>query len=454
MTMACKSAAGRGSVLTLLCVILISSVTSFHFDHHDNQQLNNILIHINKECPDLTRLYELSERSVNGWPLTVIEISREPGKHEYLEPEIRLVGNMHGNEVLGREMLLALADYLCSEYKNGNQDIQSLVNTTRIHILPSMNPDGWEMATEAKDLKDWLIGRNNAAGVDLNRDFPDLLRTIDNNLSSETSVNINDMQLDHQLQPETAAAAEWILSLPFVLSANFHGGSLVANYPFDETRREISKGEKRYTPTPDDDTFRSLALTYANNHATMARAHACDPSDEDFSKQGGITNGAAWYSLSGGMQDFSYLSTNDLELTIELGCEKYPPAHVLPHEWQNNKKALIEFLWKGHSGIKGSVKDAQTGLPIISAEIKVKNVTSGRNQFIDHYVKSVSPRGEYWRLLTPGTYEVTATKPGYAEQVKTVTVVDQGHAPARIVDFQLQMLLPTIARWGPEYSDD
>jgi murein tripeptide amidase MpaA len=55
---------------------------------------------------------------------------------------------MHGNEVLGRELLLHVASYLCERYLAGDPDIQKLINLTRIHLLPSMNPDGWQVSTE------------------------------------------------------------------------------------------------------------------------------------------------------------------------------------------------------------------------------------------------------------------------------------------------------------------
>lgn len=160
---------------------------------------------------------------------------------------------MHGNEVLGRELLLKLAHYLCEQYIKGDQRVQSLINTTRIHLLPSLNPDGWDISSnnELKG-KDWLLGRSNQNGVDINRDFPDLDviayqdNTVKDHLFSREAI-------DHNLQPETRAAMAWILSNPFVLSANLHGGALVANYPYDESQDGSANS---YTASPDDNTFR------------------------------------------------------------------------------------------------------------------------------------------------------------------------------------------------------
>lgn len=58
---------------------------------------------------------------------------------------------------------------------------------------------------------------------------------------------------------------EWLRQYPFVLSANLHGGSLVANYPFDDDSKMI----EMYSKSPDDDVFVTIAKNYSYNHPTM-----------------------------------------------------------------------------------------------------------------------------------------------------------------------------------------
>lgn len=108
------------------------------FKHHNYDEMTRVLKEIHETYPKLTRLYSIG-KSVENRDLWVIEVAKNPGVHTPLVPEFKYIANMHGNEVVGREMLLLFAKYLCENYGN-NQRITDLVNKTRIHIMPSMNP--------------------------------------------------------------------------------------------------------------------------------------------------------------------------------------------------------------------------------------------------------------------------------------------------------------------------
>lgn len=169
----------------------------------------------------------------------------------------------------------------------------------------------------------------------------------------------------------------------------------------------------------------------------------CDFSPHDaFARQGGITNGAKWYALKGGMQDFNYLATNAMEITLELSCEKFPPADRLPREWMDNKNALLNYIWQSHIGVKGLVIDSASGEPIPQAIVWVKNLTGETPTPIMHPV-TTTDLGEYWRLLTPGKFELVVQAEGYLPASKTVTVdntaADKKTGQAQRLDFSLQL---------------
>ncbi|MEQ2281859.1 hypothetical protein AMECASPLE_034649 [Ameca splendens] len=244
------------------------------FRHHNYADMELFLRKYNSEFSSITHLYSIG-RSVQDRELYVMVISDNPNVHEHGEPEFKYVGNMHGNEVVGRELLLNLIEYLCRNYGT-DPEVTQLVNNTRIHIMPSMNPDGYEVAVEG-DVKGYK-GRNNSNDYDLNRNFPDQFVTI-----------------TEPRQPETIAVMSWLKSNPFVLSANLHGGSLVVNYPFDDDKDELS----HYSRSPDDAVFKQVAKAYSQENPLMYKGHPCvDLYPEEYFKDG-IINGAQWYTVPG-----------------------------------------------------------------------------------------------------------------------------------------------------------
>ena len=101
----------------------------------------------------------------------------------------------------------------------------------------------------------YKAGRTNEGGKDLNRDFPS---------HKQKGQSIDELKLGRQT--ETQILIDFILKHPFVLSANFHDGAVLANYPYDDYRKRDRTGISR---TPDHDVFYHLATTYSFNHAFM-----------------------------------------------------------------------------------------------------------------------------------------------------------------------------------------
>lgn len=216
------------------------SLPQLSSEHHNNSLLNQLLLQYSLLYPHLTRCYSIGKSS-RGKDIYALEITDYPGIHEPGEPEVRLVANIHGNEVVGREILLHFVHHLLSSYAH-DANIQRLVNNTRIHVAPTLNPDGYEDSVEGDC--SGVQGRTNANGIDLNRNFPDQYV---NKSGSRTEIEVQNLMA-------------WAKHHPFVLSASFHGGAMVVNYPFDNNPSE----KDEFSPCPDNDYFQFISKQYAN----------------------------------------------------------------------------------------------------------------------------------------------------------------------------------------------
>ncbi|KAF5842639.1 hypothetical protein DUNSADRAFT_6109 [Dunaliella salina] len=342
-------------------------------------------------CSHVSKLNSFG-RSAGGAELLALEISSTPGQRTS-KPELKYVANIHGDEPSGRQLLLALAEKICTEYSS-NSLVKKLVDNLHLFLIPTINPDGFRMRR-----------RENLASVDLNRNFPDPLRRPKLRPGARPGKEAGEPQ------PEVQALMDFTLQHRFVASLAFHEGALVANYPMDgyPDGSYSSRGIKQ--PSPDDASFMYMANMYARRHKTMAAS-------KEF--KGGITNGAQWYPLYGGMQDWNYLVAGCMELTLELNDNKWPKPNRLAEMWLENEQALLEWpLAVGLGGFHGSVHaigPANELLPV-AAIVAVHGVPHNT---------STSPDGVFHRFLAPGKYSVAVIAPGYATQTADIIVPEDG----------------------------
>ncbi len=360
--------------------------------YHDYAALTIALQEYAAAHPAISQLVSLGQ-SVQGRELWAMKITDNPAVEED-EPEVKYVSTMHGDEPVGTEMCLYLIDELLNDYATDPR-ITEFVDETEIWIVPLMNPDGREAGT-----------RGNAHGVDLNRNFPDGAVSPIGNIFDGPPMDTAGRQV------ETVCVMEWSAEQSFSLSANFHTGALVVNYPYDND----GLGSV-FSPSPDEDLFVHVSELYSVHNAPMWNSPTFFH---------GITNGAAWYSITGGMQDWHYRYLSCNEVTIELSDIFWPAESTLPGYWADNGESMLSYFEAVHMGARGLVTDAVTGAPVYAAVSVEGN---------EHRVYTDPDVGDYHRMLLPGTYSLTFSAPGYAS--RTIAGVEVADGATTRLDVRL-----------------
>ncbi|XP_017597870.1 PREDICTED: inactive carboxypeptidase-like protein X2 [Corvus brachyrhynchos] len=303
---------------------------------------------VSEECPDITRVYSIGQSS-RGLRLYVMEISDNPGQHE--------VGGCRGGQ-LGTA---GDREFLCREFRLGNPRVVQLVTDTRIHLLPSMNPDGYETAYKlGSELAGWAMGRWTYEGIDLNHNFADLNTAL-------WDAEDNDL-VPHQFPNHYIPIPEYYTFANATVRAR--NAPILPGWGRGETPKPTRAVPVSHTAVnPPKSLISMLPLLSPSATAPLSRA---------------------------GMNDFSYLHTNCFEITVELSCDKFPHASELPEEWENNRESLLLFMEQVHRGIKGVVRDSDTEQGIPNAIISVDG--------INHDVRTgtEAPGGEWGRIWGGG----------------------------------------------------
>lgn len=341
-------------------------------------QYDSILRSFASLYPSLCRLDTIG-MSVNGKAVFVLKISDNCQTDEP-EPEVFYSSSIHGDETGGFILMLRLADYLLRNYGAGNR-VTSLVDNLEIWINPLANPDGTYRNGDAISSP----VRFNAAGYDLNRNFPDP----------------EGPQVTRQ--KETVDMMRFMSERRFVLSANFHSGEEVVNYPWDRWPYEHA----------DEDWFYTISREWADTVHLHSQAGYMDYLDN------GVTRGYNWYPINGGRQDYVTYNLHGREVTVELDEDYITPASELDDLWESNYRSMLGYLENALYGIRGIVTDKYTGKPV-PASVSV----DGHDKDNSHVLCDTAT-GVFTRLISEGLYNLKLSASGYRDTViSSVNVVE------------------------------
>lgn len=345
--------------------------------------------------PEICRLDTFGVSS-QGRLLLAMKISDSVEKEE-AEAKFFYTSSMHGDELLGFPLMLRLISFLLTGYGE-DDEVNQVVDGLAIWINPLANPDGTYYPDN--DLSVVQARRETADGTDMNREFPDPL----------AGEMVNDTA---GRALETKAMMAFLQEQHFTMSANIHSGAEVVNYPWDY----------QYELHADDEWYRFVSREYADE------ARAVDPGYMALFEDG-ITNGAQWYRINGGRQDYVNYYLNGREVTLELSLDFRMDSELLDEYWEKNERSLMNYMAQCLYGIRGTVSDSESGFPL-EARIGIPDFDQSYSS-----VFSGSVHGDFYRLIEEGSYDLVISAAGHSND--TVRMVEVENYRATHLDITLE----------------
>ncbi|MDR2980486.1 MAG: carboxypeptidase regulatory-like domain-containing protein [Bacteroidales bacterium] len=363
---------------------------------------------------DICSIDTILKNTLRGRMIPVLRIHNNNGERK---PSVFLSSAIHGDEVTGYYLMLRLANFILSQ--RDNPKVQQIIEHIDLWICPLENPDGTYYSGDHTLGASPISTRGNAHQVDLNRNFPKIF-----GMEGET------------YEPETEAFMEFFEKHRFTLSAAIHGGAELVNYPWDSYKSFLMEH-------PDRDWWVMVGTRFVTNCQNIYPQHMSTvPS--------GVVAGGDWYVVFGSRQDYVTHYQYGREFTIEISESKVLPSESMHTLWGITKEAFLDFILEGDRGITGQVYDS-VSLQMVNATIFIENHDESlQNSFV-----LTNDAGQYFRLIAPGTYEVTCTASPYKPMTKTVTVAEN---ETTILDFDLAPLSVTeyknsICQVYPTFAD-
>lgn len=291
-----KSIASTAAVLSCLLhsasAASEANVTATSYKFRTYSEIVDTILALETKYPTFTEVftvqdkYGLPQRSelkcvrsgVSGPCLHyVIKITDESTLPDPSRPEVFFSGALHGDERVGPQSVVALAELLLDHAgrDDGNPWIKRLVATRTIVIMPTTNAYGYEKNTREE------------GSIDPNRDFP--YSKGSTCFQSMVARAVNEVWRDHLFQ----------------LSITFHGGTRSVSYEWGSNNHVLSGGSGSQI-SPDDKGQFYLGKA-------MSRFGGKFQEDSTYYPDGRMND--IVYAVDGGMEDWAYAASWENDYT-------------------------------------------------------------------------------------------------------------------------------------------
>lgn len=410
----------------LILAFWVNRVTAIDPYYHTNQEIYDHIVAWQEIYPDTVRVDTIGYSHQDHLPIWAVKLSDNVGEDED-EPTVLLVGQVHAEEILGVEVVLALMDTILT--KRLQELYRVWLQTLEIWLIPTANPEGHQVVMDEWDIAyrknkhdlnnngifDYQPGMGgDLDGVDINRNFP-LNWVHGDTFMQPGGAEAYDYFKGFSPLSETETQGLWNLGQreKFSFSVIWHSSRSGANaervfYPWDWD-------DSGKTP-PDFNVLESTAVNVASRIPRLGTGtYNYFPSD----------------APRGNQHDNFYASFGTIALLIECGTENLQPpaaqaqqivaANLQGAAWLLNRAAGYgNNPNPNHAQITGVVKDAG-GNPL-PAVVSIAELDGPYLQ----------PRtcdtlyGRYRRYVMPGTYTLRVHLRGYESQETVVTANSSG----------------------------
>ena len=272
--------------------------------------------------PSIVHLFSLGT-SYEGRDIVGARIS-DDATDNLSEPGVFFVGQHHAREHLTVEVVLSLLHMFAGTTPTVSTEVDQLVHTRQIYIVPSLNPDGSEFDISTGSYQFWRKNRQpnpDAIGTDNNRNYSYRWGCCGGSSGfggSETYRGPSAMSA-----PENQRMRDFMLAHPNVTTGiSFHSSAELVLYPYGYTFEDLP---------PDMDPV---------DHQTFVAMGAEMQRTTGYTAQ----QSSDLYITDGDWNDWMYGELHRFPITIEIsgyGFGFYPPDEYIPVEVKRDWQAAI-----------------------------------------------------------------------------------------------------------------